>query len=399
MGKTALLGYAAVAARAAEMMVLGVTGVEWESDLAFAGLHGLLWPIVDELEGVPAPQPEPLAAALRLAPGEGRDRFLVSAWSTVAAGSRVRNAADAVPGRRCAVARPSIRGSFAARSRPAPGRRGGGDPVRRAEGERRRFDDLRGWMTSSWPASTADRRAGCSITVRPGQRRPSVSGCSTRRRETRWRCSSFPGRFRTLQLAGEAPLPGALPMTSRLRGSISQADRSAGRRHSRGASDCRRRGGGRAGRHAARRGRARAGPGRAGYRRGDRAGADPWGATRFFRYPLGAGRSVYESATLSQRQRTHAALAAALEGENSAERAVWHRAMAALSPDDEVAASLGPGVGPCSVLRGGHASAASAFERAATLSGTLRATSAWWTCASAAQARAGRPDRAIAPGG
>ena len=62
-----------------EMMVLGVTGVEWESDLAFAGLHGLLWPIVDELEGVPEPQREPLAAALGLAPGEGRDRFLVSA--------------------------------------------------------------------------------------------------------------------------------------------------------------------------------------------------------------------------------------------------------------------------------------------------------------------------------
>ena len=74
MGKSALLAYAATAGRIAEMMVLGVTGVEWESDLAFAGLHGLLWPIVDELEGVPEPQREPLAAALGLAPGEGRDR-------------------------------------------------------------------------------------------------------------------------------------------------------------------------------------------------------------------------------------------------------------------------------------------------------------------------------------
>ena len=96
MGKTALLAYAAAAARAAEMMVLGVTGVEWESDLAFAGLHGLLWPIVDELEGVPEPQREPLAAALGLAPGEGRDRFLVSA------GVLSLLAAAAESGRSCA---------------------------------------------------------------------------------------------------------------------------------------------------------------------------------------------------------------------------------------------------------------------------------------------------------
>ena len=78
IGKTALLAYAAERARD-NMTVLAVTGVEGEADLAFAGLHGLLWPVVDALDGVPAPQREPLAAALGLAPGEGRDRFLVSA--------------------------------------------------------------------------------------------------------------------------------------------------------------------------------------------------------------------------------------------------------------------------------------------------------------------------------
>jgi hypothetical protein len=77
MGKTVLLAYAATAGRAAQMTVLSVTGVEWESDLSFAGLHGLLWPIVDELKDVPEPQRGPLAAALGLAPGEGHDRFLV----------------------------------------------------------------------------------------------------------------------------------------------------------------------------------------------------------------------------------------------------------------------------------------------------------------------------------
>ena len=54
IGKTALLGYAA--ARATDMRVLRATGVEAEHDLAFAGLHGLLWPIIDELPCLPEPQ-------------------------------------------------------------------------------------------------------------------------------------------------------------------------------------------------------------------------------------------------------------------------------------------------------------------------------------------------------
>ena len=77
MGKTALLAYAVE--RASDMTVLTVTGVEGESDLAFGGLHGLLSPVVDALDGVPEAQREPLAAALGLAAGEGRDRLLVSA--------------------------------------------------------------------------------------------------------------------------------------------------------------------------------------------------------------------------------------------------------------------------------------------------------------------------------
>ena len=47
MGKTALLGQALD--RASGMTVLRATGVEAESDLAFAGLHALLRPIADQL--------------------------------------------------------------------------------------------------------------------------------------------------------------------------------------------------------------------------------------------------------------------------------------------------------------------------------------------------------------
>ena len=75
LGKTALLEYAAD--RADGMKVLRVTGVEAESDLAFAGLHGLVWPIIDERRNLAEPQRAALEAALGLARGDGGDRFCV----------------------------------------------------------------------------------------------------------------------------------------------------------------------------------------------------------------------------------------------------------------------------------------------------------------------------------
>ena len=112
MGKTALLGYAA--ARATEMRVLRATGVEAEHDLAFAGLHGLLWPIIDELQSLPEPQRGALAAALGLAAGEGRDRFLASVGALTLLAAAAEAHTDSVPHRRRTVAgslRPRMRWS------------------------------------------------------------------------------------------------------------------------------------------------------------------------------------------------------------------------------------------------------------------------------------------------
>src|SRR5436190_18570183 len=76
IGKTALLEYAAE--RAAEMNVLRAVGVEAESELGFAGLHGLLRPIMDKLDELPETQADALGGALGLAPSTGSDRLLVS---------------------------------------------------------------------------------------------------------------------------------------------------------------------------------------------------------------------------------------------------------------------------------------------------------------------------------
>src|SRR5262245_25324819 len=77
IGKSALLEYAAC--RADGMVVLTTAGVEAEADLAFAGLYGLLRPILDHLDGLPAIQANTLAGALGLGPSSGSERFLVSA--------------------------------------------------------------------------------------------------------------------------------------------------------------------------------------------------------------------------------------------------------------------------------------------------------------------------------
>jgi AAA ATPase domain len=77
IGKTALLKYAAE--RAGGVAVLRTAGVEAESDLAFAGLHGLLRPILEKLSELPETQGAALAGALGLAVSRGSDRLLVSA--------------------------------------------------------------------------------------------------------------------------------------------------------------------------------------------------------------------------------------------------------------------------------------------------------------------------------
>ena len=54
-----------------------VAGVEAELGMAFAGLHQLLVPFFDGLDGLPVPQGQALGSAFGLADGPPPDRFLV----------------------------------------------------------------------------------------------------------------------------------------------------------------------------------------------------------------------------------------------------------------------------------------------------------------------------------
>ena len=75
IGKSALFEYAAE--RADGCRVLRSTGVEWEMELPFAGLHQLCAGLLDGRERLPAPQSDALASAFGLSSGSQPDRFLV----------------------------------------------------------------------------------------------------------------------------------------------------------------------------------------------------------------------------------------------------------------------------------------------------------------------------------
>lgn len=112
-----------------------------------------------------------------------------------------------------------------------------------------------------------------------------------------------------------------------------------------------------------------------------------------FRHPL-VKSSVYGAATTSARGEAHAALAQCQSARGDADRSAWHRAAAAVTPDETVATQLGQAAGRAAT-RGAPAAASAAFERAAELTAEpeTRARRTWFA---AEQARlAGHHLRAL----
>ena len=77
IGKTSLLDVAVSDARGRGYKVLAVTGLESEADLAYAGLHQLLQPVLPSAGALPVPQRNALLTALGMRAGAPPEVFLV----------------------------------------------------------------------------------------------------------------------------------------------------------------------------------------------------------------------------------------------------------------------------------------------------------------------------------
>ncbi len=387
IGKTTLLDHAVD--RAEGMTVLRATGVQAESDLAFAGLHGLLRPILDRLDDLPPTQATALQGALGVTPSSGDNRFLVSAavLSLLAAAADERPvlcvvddaqwldvpSADAVvfAARRLYADRVAM--IFGAREGEAPRVEGAGLPELTLDGLDAAAAEV--LIVGAAPGASDAVRARLLAEAR---------GNPLALRE-------LPGGLSEAMLEGEQPLPDAIPLTPRLQAVFRrQVDELPGATRLAlliGAADDT--------------GEAttllRAAvaldlPADA-LDAAESAGLiRSHGGAVTFRHPL-VRSAVYEAATISQRQRAHMALARVLTDEAQVDRRVWHQAMATFTADEEVAAALETSARRAA-RRAAHASAATAFLRAAELSVDERRRDRRIAAAAQAAWAAGQPDRA-----
>jgi DNA-binding CsgD family transcriptional regulator len=387
IGKSALLGYAIQ--QAAPMLILSAVGVQAESDLAFAGLHELLRPILTHLDELPGTQSQALAGALGLAPSPQPDRLLTCAavLSLLAAAAETQPLLCVIDDAQW-VDRPSADALvFTARRLRA-------EPLAVLfavrDSEAGRFD---GAGLPELTLTGLGQDAAVTV-LATGGRTPAPSVCERLLAEADGNplaLLELPTSLSEGQLGGRVPLPDAMPLTPRLEGvfrqRIGQLPGQAQTALLIAAAD------NTGDAPAVLRAAATLGlPGNA---------LDPaegsgliriTGTSIAFRHPL-VRSALYQGATLSQRQQAHAALASALRGDDHADRRVWHQAMATLTGDEEVAAALEASARRAE-LRAGHSSAATAYLRAAELSTDDARRAQRIAAAAHAAWDAGQPDRA-----
>jgi DNA-binding NarL/FixJ family response regulator len=360
IGKSVLLGYARE--QAGGFRTACVTGIERESDLAFAGLHQLVRPWFDLISCLPSAQARALSSALGLADSAAADRFLVSA-------ALLELLADAASDAPLLVTvddaqwldGPTVDAIvFAARRLAAE--RVAVIIVLRDEGE--------GAPELALPAVHLEglhpAAVGAMLSDVTGREIPDTVA-RVLQAHTCGNPLALAELCRLLtadQLSGHVPLPDPLPVDPRLGATFARrvyplpatartALLVAATAGGEGLDTILR-----AGTHL--------GVTIEDFDAAERAGLlSVRGGAITFRHPL-ARSAAYHAATFAERRAAHLALADVLTRGDDAERRAWHLAAAAPGPDAEVAELLEQ-VGSGASARGAHAPAAAAFERAAEL--------------------------------
>lgn len=354
IGKTALMAYAAD--RADDMRVIRVRGIETESELAFAGLHQALYGFRSKLAAIPRPQADAISAAIGLTDGDQPDRFLVAAaalsiLSEVAAEQPLLvlvddlhwldpPSAEALMFAARRLEAEPVAAVFASRDGSAETGLPSLDlePLARDAAEALIDDGERG-LTAHRRRRVLDAAQGNPLAlVELGS---SVTDPQTEETDGAGLHLSDELERTFFGRAGELPEPSRrvlLLAAAEDQGDLATILRAA---ESLGIG-----------------GDALAPAERAGLLRLNQSVLD-------FQHPL-VRSAVYQAAAPADRREAHLAMAGALHGDANADRRAWHRALAALPPD-EVAGNEIHAVAERARDRGAPAAAASAFERAAAL--------------------------------
>ncbi|WP_372349540.1 AAA family ATPase [Streptomyces sp. KL116D] len=391
VGKSALVEY--LVGSATGCQILRAVGVESEMELAFAGLHQLCVPLMPLLDRIPEPQRDALSVAFGLSAGSAPDRFLVG----LAVLSLLAEAAEEQPlvcvvddaqwldqvsaqtlafvARRLLAERVAL--VFAVRTSSTAA--GAGDHfagLREIVIRGLHDDDARALLESVVPGRLDERvrdrivaetrgnplalleltRGLSAAELAGGFGRPDARPLASQIEESYLRrIGSLPAAAQRLLLAAAAEPVGDVPLLRRVAERLDIDADAAGAVEA--------------------------------------AGLVEFGTRVRFRHPL-VRSAAYRAADPTVRRDVHRALAEATDSVFDSDRQAWHRAHAAVEPDEDLAGELERSAGRAQA-RGGIAAAAAFLRRATELTPdpVRRATRA----GAAAQAafESGSPDAAL----
>jgi len=385
VGKTALLEYAAAAAP--DFGVARAVGVEGEMELAFAALHQLCSPNLDLIDGLPDPQREALEVALGLSAGRTPDPFLVG----LAVLNLLSEAAEERP-LLCVIDDAQWLDRASARVLAFVARRLLAERIAMVFAAREQIVSLAGFAELQVePLGHRDARALLD-SILPGRLDERVlERIVVETHGNPLALLELPRGLTPAQLAGGFGLPTALPLSTGIEQSFTRRlvrlPRDARQLLLLAAAEP-------------------LGDPALLWRAAQQLGipetaaqaAELEGLLRLdgavtFRHPL-VRSAVYGAAEPTERRKVHLALAEATDREIDPDRRAWHRAQAAASLDEDVAAELELSAARAQA-RGGFAAAAAFLERATELTPEESRRSRRALAAAQAKLQAGALDDAL----